>query len=238
MAEQDGSSKTALLVAAYRGRASAAKPPICSDPWATALAGPDGEALVRNYDRVYPHLELWVAVRTAFIDERIRRAQDPPFDMRQVVLLGAGLDTRAARLARPGVRFFEVDRASSQKEKLRRLGALEGYPGDAAAHVTCDFERDDFVERLVAAGFRTSEPAFVVWEGVVPYLSEPAVRATLRRVVNGLNPRSMVIFDHLGKKIVSGDLKDAGDLESRAFLDALGEPLRFGIDDALPLLYE
>jgi methyltransferase (TIGR00027 family) len=183
-------------------------------------------------------MELWIAVRTAFIDARLRRATAPPFDLRQVVLLGAGLDTRAARLAREGVRFFEVDHGESQRDKLARLSALPAYPREAATYVTCDFESEDFVERLAAAGFRPQEPAFIVWEGVIPYLTEPAIRATLRRMAEALHPRSIVVFDHLRRKIVSGDVKDPADLESRVFVDVLGEPLRFGIDDVLPLLYD
>lgn len=92
-------------------------------------------------------------------------------------------------------------------------------------------------DRLVAEGFDKSEPAFFVWEGVTPYLTEPAVRATLKRIASS-HPASVVVFDHLRRKIVSGDVRDAKDLESRAFVADLGEPLRFGIDYPLPLLYE
>ena len=216
-------SKTALLVAAYRARETA-EGGICDDAWAAALAGDEGRALAERYDRSNPHMQLWTAVRTAFIDERVRRALRKPHDVRQVVILGAGLDTRAARLATEGVRFFEVDRQSTQQDKLARLQGAKGYPTDAAQYVTCDFETEDFVERLDAAGFRTADPAFVVWEGVTPYLSEGAVRATLRRITGGLAAESVLVFDHLRKKIVRGDVRDAADLESRDFVADLGEP--------------
>src|SRR5438552_3949868 len=98
-------SRTALMVAAYRARASSREAPLCDDPWAAALAGEDGAAVAAAYDAVYPHMELWVAVRTAFLDERVRRLTARG-GVTQVALLGAGFDTRAARLAREGVRFF------------------------------------------------------------------------------------------------------------------------------------
>jgi methyltransferase (TIGR00027 family) len=230
-------SKTALLVAAYRARETA-EGGICHDPWAGALAGDEGRALAERYDRSNPHMQLWTAVRTAFIDERVRRALRAPQLIRQVVILGAGLDTRAARLAADGVRFFEVDRAATQQDKLARLEWARGYPVDCARYVTCDFEAEDFVERLAAEGFRTGEPALVVWEGVTPYLTDGAVRATLRRIAGGLAAESVLVFDHLRKKIVRGELRDTADLESRDFVADLGEPLRFGVDDVLPLLYE
>jgi methyltransferase (TIGR00027 family) len=231
-----GASRTALMVAGYRGRASARPEPICSDPWAAQLAGADGESLSRAYDETFPHMELWIAVRTAYFDARVRAFMDGGGS--QVVLLGAGFDTRAARLARQGVRFFEVDREDSQKNKLARLASLEGYPIESARYVACDFESSDFLDSLVRAGFTLERPALFVWEGVTAYLTEAAVRATLHRIAQGAHPDSLVLFDHLRKKIVVGDVRDPKDLDSRAFVADLGEPLRWGIDYPLPVLYE
>ena len=64
------------------------------------------------------------------------------------------------------------------------------------------------------------------------------MRATLRRIADGHACRSVVVFDHLRRKIVVGDVRDAEGRESRAFVADLGEPLRFGVDYPLPLLYE
>lgn len=220
------------MVAAYRARATAKKDAICNDPFAAALAGEDGHAIAKAYDEVYPHMELWIAARVAFIDDVVRR-----FAETQVAILGAGFDTRAARLSRPGLRFFEVDRAAVQQTKRERVASIAGYP-DAATYVTCDFEREDFLDRLGQEGFDAKAPALFIWEGVVPYLTEPAVRATLNRVAHGAHPSSVLVFDHLRRKIVAGDVQNPKDLESRAFVADLGEPLRFGIDYPLPMLYE
>ena len=73
---------------------------------------------------------------------------------------------------------------------------------------------------------------------MTPYLTEAAVRGTLKRLASGAHPESVVVFDHLRKKIVAGDVKDARDKESRDFVGELGEPLRWGCDDILPVLYE
>lgn len=230
---EKSASRTAMFMAAYRARATKRGSALASDPWAPALAGVEGESLARDYDRVYAHMELWTELRTAFIDAEVARTT-----ARQIVILGAGFDTRASRLARDGARFFEVDHPDTQAEKLERLGALSGYPIDAATFVSCDFEAQDFLDRLVTSGLDAREPALVVWEGVTPYLTESAVRATLRRIANGMAPTSVVVFDHVGKKIVSGHVADARDLASREFVGALGEPLRWGCDDVLPVLYD
>lgn len=229
-------SKTAKMVAAYRARATAEKDAVCNDPWAAGLAGDEGFDIARAYDDVYPHMQLWTAVRTAFIDGCVQRFMTSGGD--QVVVLGAGFDTRAARLAREGVRFFEVDRAVTQSEKVARIRQLPEYPVQNATYVTCDFEKENFLDRLVAHDFDPHRPAFFVWEGVTPYLTEAAVRATLRRLASATNEESVVVFDHVRRKVVHGGARETSDVESRAFVADLGEPLQFGIDYPLPLLYE
>jgi methyltransferase (TIGR00027 family) len=226
------------MVAAYRARATRQGSALCSDPWAEALAGHDGEAAARRFDASFPHMELWVAVRTAYLDAKIRQLAAPPSGLRQVVILGAGLDTRAARLAAPGLRFFEVDQPATQADKLERLRALSAYPVDAATYASCDFEHEDFVDRLSAVGFRADEPAAIVWEGVVPYLTEAAVRATLRRVASACHPRTTLVFDYIMRRMVHGHDLRPKDQAVREQVSEYSEPVRFGTNDVLPLLYE
>jgi len=225
-------SRTALLTAAYRART----PELSRDPWAALLAGDEGAALATRYDAVNPHGALYTAVRTGFIDEEVARALDR--GVAQVVLLGAGLDTRAARLARPGVRFFEVDRAESQADKLARLRALAAYPIDAAVYVACELGRDDFIDRLSASGFRADAPSFFIWEGVTFYLDESAVRATLGRVARGTHARTVIVFDYVERKLAERRSRREEDRAMLALLDELGEPFTFGMNDSTPLLYE
>lgn len=225
------------MVCAYRARASRWPRPLFVDPWAAQLAGDDGHAIAGRLDLRFPAMELWLALRVAYLDRLVGQAVDR-LSARQIVILGAGYDTRAARLPRAGVRFFEVDHPATQAAKRARLATLEGYPLDAATFVGCDFEHDDPIARLAAAGFDRAAPALVIWEGVVPYLSEPAVRATAARLARGLDPRSLVAFDFVGKRFAAGDQVSPADLETRAYVDELGEPIRYGSDDVLPMLYD
>jgi methyltransferase (TIGR00027 family) len=230
-------SKTALMVCAYRARASRWQKPLFVDPWAEAIAGNDGHEIARTLDARFPPMETWLALRVAYLDRLVGIAVDR-LSVRQVVILGAGYDTRAARLPRAGVSFFEVDHPATQAAKREQLGKLAGYPVDAARYVTCNFEREDPIERLAASGFDPREPALVIWEGVVPYLTEPAIRATATRLASGLEPRSLVAFDFVGKKLASGQGLNEKDLSTRNYVGELGEPIRFGSDDMLPLLYD
>lgn len=226
------------MVAAYRARASARPEPLIQDPWAGALAGAEGEEIALGVDRFLVDRELWIAVRTAWLDDQVRRFTRAPNAFRQVVVLGAGFDTRAARLATPGVRFFEVDHPASQQEKLTRLARLDAYPRDAATYVECDFEHHDFLERLTAAGFDSSAPALVTWEGVTMYLNESAIRHTLRRIASGCEPHTVLCFDHLMKKIVDASRKHELEHAARSYVEDLGERFVFGTNDPLPMLYE
>lgn len=229
-------SKTALMVCAYRARVSRWETPLFVDRWAEAIAGDEGHEIARRLDARFPPMELWLGLRVAYLDRLVHLAVDR-LSIRQVVILGAGYDTRAARLPRAGVRFFEVDHPATQAAKRARLAGLDGYPMDAATYVTCNFEREDPIERLAATGFELREPALVIWEGVVPYLTEAAVRATASRLAT-LDPRSLVAFDFVGKKLATGQGLRAEDEHTRAYVGELGEPIRFGSDDILPLLSE
>jgi methyltransferase (TIGR00027 family) len=231
-------SRTAMMVAAYRARASARPEPVCHDLWAQTLVGEDGMKLAGAFDEGFPYMELWIALRTAYLDAYMRLWTEPTHGFAQVVILGAGLDTRAARLARAGVRVFEVDHPASQTFKRERLGVAAGYPIDAATYVPCDFEHDDFLDRLDACGFRADAPALFLWEGVVPYLSEPAIRATLRRVADGCHARTILAFDYLMRRMADGSHLRPKDEQTRQVVAGVGEPVVFGTNDPLPMLYD
>ncbi len=224
------------MVAALRARATEQTAPLCDDPFARVLAGPGGFEDAARYELGFPHIELFVALRTALFDQETRRWLSRGFT--QVVLLGAGLDTRAARFGQRGVRFFEVDHPKTQADKLARLAALPGYPFENAAYVPCDFAENDFVERLDSSGFRADIPSLLIWEGVTYYLEEPAVRATLRRIAEKLHPGSVLLFDHVGKRMGRGDVREPSSIAAREGVAEMGEPVIFGIDHALPLLFE
>ena len=231
----DGASSTALMVCAYRARASTWPRPIMTDRWAAALAGDEGPRIAAGFDRHWPAMETWLALRVAYLDRLVTLATDR-LGVRQVVILGAGYDTRAARMPKSGVRYYEVDHPETQAAKRARLAALPGYPIDAATYAPCDFEREDPVDRLRAAGLAPDVPTLVVWEGVVPYLTEAAVRATATTLARGLDPRSLLAFDFVGKNLAAGQKLSAQDHGMRDFIGDLAEPVRFGADHITPLL--
>jgi methyltransferase (TIGR00027 family) len=116
--------------------------------------------------------------------------------VRQVVILGAGLDTFALRNPHGAqqIRIYEVDHAATQAWKRQRLGEAQIALPPWLILVPVDFERDDLGEKLVAAGFEQNLPAFFTWLGVVPYLTEDAIGRTLNYMSSIQN--SEVVFDY------------------------------------------
>jgi len=169
------------------------------------------------------------AARTTYFDQALARHL-PTID--QLVILGAGLDTRPYRLP-PGVgiRCFEVDTPKTQafaRAMLRKAGI-------DASHVTfvaADFEREDWFQKLVSAGFEPDKPTFFLWEGVTPYLDRQAVESTLRKLA-GTAPGGAVAFDYFSTDLFHD--RSLFWLYGRAALQAFGEPLGgFGIDTTRP----
>lgn len=123
-----------------------------------------------------------VALRTAAIDGEVAAAFSRWPDDAQLVVLGAGLDSRAWRLdALSRANVFEVDHPATQGYKRSHTAALRPM-ARSLRFVTVNFERDSLQECLAAAGHRTDAPTFWLWEGVTQYLHPAAIRATLTAV--------------------------------------------------------
>jgi hypothetical protein len=124
---------TARGAAAQRARESERPDRLICDPWARALAGEEGFAMLELFERRHPRIwddaaQACVAIHTRFFDEIARRISGE--GVRQVVLVGAGMDTRAFRLVWPvGTSLYELDRSELldlKEEVLRRAGAQAG----------------------------------------------------------------------------------------------------------------
>jgi methyltransferase (TIGR00027 family) len=139
-----------------------------------------------------------IALRTWVIDAHLRDAIER--GARQLVLLGAGLDGRAYRLKELlGVRVFEVDHPATQAFKKQCSAELTSTAA-SVTFVTVNFERDKLEPRLVEAGLRTGEPTIWIWEGVVMYLTQAAMRATLRDIASMSAAGSTLIVNYHAKK--------------------------------------
>jgi methyltransferase (TIGR00027 family) len=139
-------------------------------------------------------MRLFISARSRFSEDTL--ASCVARGVRQVVVLGAGLDTFSLRnpYAGQGVRVFEVDYPATQAWKRERLRDAGLTIPASLVFAPVDFERQNLADGLAAAGFRADRPAFFQWLGVAPYLTHDAISATLDFIAGV--PDSEVVFDY------------------------------------------
>ena len=226
-----GPGVTALGLAAARSVESGRPDGLIEDPFARALftaAGADlpmrldwpgpGET-VSDTEKLHLHGSRYIGVRTRFYDDLLLDAAAG--GVRQVVALGAGLDTRAHRLALPAeLRLFEVEQEAVLAYKRRVLDELGAHPRCDHVAVGADL-RADWTAALQTAGFDPTVPTAWTAEGLLAYLDADAQAVLLASLAGRSAPGSVVGFDRI-----------AGTAETRTQLRDLSE--RSGIDmDAL-----
>lgn len=242
--EDAGPSRTALTTAYARAYHQIAdRPTIFTDPLAAAILGTTTDELIelssRTGDQVGAVLSdrarrLFFATRSRFAEDTIAAAVAT--GTRQVVILGAGLDTFAYRNPIPDLRVFELDHPATQAWKRDRLAAAGIDVPETATFVPVDFETQNLAVELDSAAFIRAEPAIFVWLGVVFYLTPGAARATLEYIVGQAQPVE-VVFDYLQSPDTDEErahLRDRADRLARA-----GEPFLsyFAPDEISSLLH-
>jgi len=160
--------------------------------------------------------------RTKYLDEAFLEALRD--GSRQVVVLGAGFDSRGYRFQKElgATRFFEVDYGPTQEYKKRRLKEILGSVPDQVRFISMDLTKDDLLTQLSKGGYSEKEKSFFLWEGVVAYLPESAVKDTLHFVRDHSATGSRLAFNY------SLD-RDPTLNNPRSSFAIWGEPRIFGI---------
>jgi methyltransferase (TIGR00027 family) len=157
-----------------------------------------------------------VLCRKRYIDDKLLEAVSA--GIQAVVILGAGLDTRAYRLPALGaLPVFEVDFPENIAYKRTKLRELYGSVPAHVALVPLDFNSQDLAGGLASHGYRAEHQSFFIWEGVTQYLSEEAVHKTLSLLAQA-KAGSRLVFTYVRKDFIDGT--------ARYGLDALYEAYR------------
>ncbi len=215
---EDELSRTAVIAAMFRAIGATNPDPAFRNPdtLARGFVGPDErkliagfpmlkmldmeyEAAIAHHRQLTQRAESPMAahfVRTRRIDELLTRSVAN--GAVQVVILGAGFDSRPYRLQGvfAGVRVFEVDHPRTQAYKKRKIEELIGTLPTNIVYTPVDFTVQDLHTELARAGYQTHLKTFFVWEGVTYYLPAEAVSATLRFVGEHTGPGSEIVFDY------------------------------------------
>ncbi len=234
-------SFSAQAVALARAIESQRRDALFHDPLARALLHPAlrpvadacglpllGPLLLRGADLVMGGARDGVVGRTCYIDDALRAWLGREHE--QLVLLGAGLDSRALRLPQAARgRVFEVDHPATQAAKRAAL-ARGGAATPHVVFVALDFNRDALAEALLAAGFDPAQRTFFIWEGVTEYLTAAAVDATLRQVARLGAAGSRLLFTYQDVAGFEDRARFAGAHGTMALFRWAGEPYTFGLE--------
>ena len=179
---------TAFIVAEYRAHENAEANPLYVDRIVPLFLDERTRQAADGISADFPAVEKMVRIRTRYLDDRLD--EQLSLGCRQVVILGAGLDTRAIRKQSPGVAYFEIDDLSTLGFKKARLA--ERRIDARVIFIPGDYVADDFLRLLETNGFRFELPAYFIWEGNTMYLTRASV---IFLTVTALDTSGQIIVD-------------------------------------------
>ncbi len=185
-----------------------------------------------RYEEMLPGVNGAVAARIRFMDELLKRETSD--GLRQLVIIGAGYDTRAYRFeeVKEQVAVFEVDHPVTQEVKIDVIRKIFGDLPDHVTYTPVIFGEDRLDQKLLENGFNPGLKTLFIVEGLLMYIPPPAVDGLLQFIVNASGPGSALTADCFSKTVVEGasPLKEARVL--RQFVEKEGAPLMFGVEES------
>ena len=182
-------------------------------------------------ERLLPGSYWFELARVKHMDGVLRK--EVAAGVQQVVILGAGFDSRAYRFADrlAAIPTFEVDHPATAAVKQARVRSIFGGLPRHVRYVDADLAVPGELARgLTAAGYRRGLRTLVIWSGVTPYIPEHGVDAVLRWLARDAAPGSSIVFDYAYREAVEGSAFFYGAAQLRRRLAEGGEPLKFGLD--------
>lgn len=216
---------------------------VCFDPYAKTFLSPplriiSKSSLLTRIALFYLSVKLpgifnEIVSRTRYIDDRVIQSIDD--SMTQLVILGAGFDTRAHRIpeVKQKMRVFEIDHPMTQRVKIKKIDKLFNGKSDHVVYVPVDFEYQTIRERLAECGYDPSQKTLFIWEGVTMYISPEAVDETLAFIAGHSAEGSGVIFNYCFQSVVDGSCTLFGAEKFSKYVMKKEEPILFGIETAM-----
>jgi methyltransferase (TIGR00027 family) len=174
-----------------------------------------------------PGVNGFLMARERYIDDVLQNFIHE--GLKQLVILGAGYDSRAYRFDLSGVKTFEIDHPATQAEKLVKLRTIFGKIPEHVSYVPIDFNTQNLEERLLESGYDPRLKTLFIWQGVTMYLTPTAMDTTLAFPVKHSAPGSAIVFDYLYKAVLEGIQKQNEISNMHRYRFMTGEQLTFGI---------
>lgn len=207
---------------------------ICYDPLARRLISPAfywlGKLFANYGERKGPGVLAFLATRCRYMDDYLQECLAAGIE--QLVILGAGLDSRAYRIEelKERVKVFEVDHPATQAVKLARIKKIMGGLPAYVTYVPVDFDVET-LEKLFDYGYQRQKKTLFIWEGVVYYLMAEAVDQTLSFVSKNSGTGSSIIFDYVYTSALTAIDRRGEIVRMQRTQRYTGEGLIFGIDE-------
>jgi methyltransferase (TIGR00027 family) len=170
-----------------------------------------------------------VLLRTRYIDDFLAEQLVP--EVQQLVILGAGFDSRAYRFRDRlhDVAVFEVDHPATSRSKISAVRRILGSAPSHVTYVPVDFDRESLATRLADAGYRSEQRTVFLWEGTTPYLTAEAVDSTLGFIASHSRAGSVVLFDYIVRSVLDGTCRLRGARNEHERMKRTAEPFVFGL---------
>ena len=187
-----------------------------------------GRVIPLILDRAWPGARTSGVARTRFIDDRLKQALRDGYQ--QVVILGAGFDSRAYRMEElSGVRVIEVDHPATSRQKRSILERTPAILPSGIQFLEIDFNKQSLEEGFRRVDCASSLPMVVIWEGVTNYLTADGVEATFRSL-GRIAKRCRIIFTYVDKAVLDPNAAFDGAANAKARISSVGENWTFGFD--------
>lgn len=240
---RENPSKTAETIAIVR-MSESRKPEderVCYDPHAIhfisqevlnfAAHNPEKyKAFVARNESLVPGASNSIVARVRFFDDIVKSSINDGLE--QLVILGAGYDTRAYRIeGLDKIKVLEVDHPATQSIKIEKITEIFGLLPEYVTYIPIDLELDNFGHQLLESGYDKSLKTLFIMEGLLMYLSPEIVDKILSFTVHNSGKGSAIIFDYIPLSVVDGTCKLEAGQNWRNGVMAVGEPFLFGIKD-------
>ena len=174
----------------------------------------------------------YVIARTRYFDAVFIEALEHGFD--QVVIFGAGFDSRALRFANlnRGTQVFELDAPTTQQEKLKAFQLKKLVVPENVIFVPIDFNKESVEDKMAQAGFVAGKKSLFLLEAVTMYLPQDAIESTLRFIEDVSSMGSLIAFDYIYAGVLRRENKYYGEREfSLKTLAKVGEEWTFALEE-------
>lgn len=172
-----------------------------------------------------------IITRTKYIDEVFSKAIKNGFE--QIIIFGAGFDTRAIRLIKgdANIKIWEIDQPQTQSVKIQQYKNKHISINPNNIYISLDLNNMSFEGALNKTGFKKDKKTLFIMEGLLMYLDTNSVDALFKEIDELGCKGSEVVFDYIYSSYTEGKKKEKGGPSAKEIVEKIDERWRFGIEE-------